>query len=1482
MKKNLPLLSIIIPVYNTSKFLNRCLDSVIRQTYSEIEIIIVNDGSPDDSEEIILDYVSRYSNVKYVKNDTNEGLFQARLRGYEKASGAYIASLDSDDFVGFDYYRTLMAKAIESAADIVISNMTIYYQKSGKKTQRTYGNYAIRDIDLYGKDIQKAYFSMDAEVSQWWFVWNKVYKREVWDRCYATLKAYEGHHIMLEDFVYGTVFMTHVNHVVSIESDTYYYVRHEEASTGSGGGAAKIRKNVNDILDAFFFLNKYLGEECNTEDGIQFINKACRRWKKTWLSSTSKAAIAEEEKREIIAKLNEIPVEVNNSQYDDIYAGYFYRELNSCIDENNQIKEYLKDSKIKLLCIEAEDVLFDKLWDLEETLKNVERKWKKNNNEDISEIIFLRKWSERTLSEKGTGIYKYNKPSLEEIYGCIKKNKNQVFNQLVDCVRNLEEEVRMTNIFLSRRMDEVISFAQWLDKEIVLIDTSGICGELFKDYKVYTLDKNKSMVSELCSNFKCDASEIMYLGTDKYVDLSKLGQMYNVQCYKIKSIHDMGSELNLNKSLENDFMIDSRQAGSSNCIKELLVNIVSQKAFYRNVKDSIFASDPYLIGAVVGSHAVSVIGWLLNIARRKEKKNICFWGNSVDIYYKLMRHASESRKILGDITISIKSFSDVERALQWVIYPETFTKQDAVEVSVSVSELFDEIDAFIGELYENILLRYGLKKEDIIDNYEICEKLHHILAFEFDVIPELEKEYFSDVDEKELIVYADNSAEKVLGRYVGRGIAFASIYPYNQMSFLEEKDTYYSRERIINYPIRTFFVEDIFVESLENRYLERFVTENIKKGVLYFADTYFDMVHEDFDDYLPFYSEQDSYYYEMLLSFPKNNDRLLFDAVERDDYGKKNKRRRLLSNIWWEVLDYNHLIKKKEPKNTAAVSNKNVSNKIETKQTLDKTAVYYGGKKISQDKLSRFERWLVYWVFDEKKINYKVQKYLSSRILLRPLLCIFGRKIKPNKHCLYIATSNYNLLCCIIHKLKYNADQDCDLILSTWRKDKVGALKSEKIFKNIYISEDNHFRNLTWDLDKKIESASDKEKDYLVEGFYDRFFDELPVNIFEYKHILATNTIMPITVLLQKLHIRYDCVEEAAGLYSNNELLMNNMQSYHPKSEVYALEKYKMLNMDYVKGKRFVNISAQEPGYSRKHVVDFNVVSELKKMDKDKRAKVLHVFSSTEAIEGEQKASCLILTYPLSTRSGLTEKEHIEVYRLLMDIFCKDKVVHFKPHPDDKVDYNKYFGNERDFRLINKQILSELLEFETKTYYQKAITTVSTSTNNLQNCGEKIVFGKEFEKDYKYLLLCYGYYLVVKELCQAENYTLYLNGVSRNILENIFNYSNGADKKYTFGGDYQDVVNELKSKIIVSREDIDCAVIKANDVVIVQDSHIDYAEVQKSHVISNVVMRIEGREDYNRYVFKLLLPCNIIQLSELNVFEKMPRSGYKIFISQEK
>ena len=117
-------ISIIVPIYKTEKYLRKCLDSLVNQTKEELEFILINDGSPDNSEKIIKEY--KDNRIHYYKNK-NQGIGKTRNYGIEKACGKYLLFVDSDDYLRLDTCQVLYDKAEEEDLDIIVFNMEKIY-----------------------------------------------------------------------------------------------------------------------------------------------------------------------------------------------------------------------------------------------------------------------------------------------------------------------------------------------------------------------------------------------------------------------------------------------------------------------------------------------------------------------------------------------------------------------------------------------------------------------------------------------------------------------------------------------------------------------------------------------------------------------------------------------------------------------------------------------------------------------------------------------------------------------------------------------------------------------------------------------------------------------------------------------------------------------------------------------------------------------------------------------------------------------------------------------------------------------------------------------------------------------------------------------------------------------------------------------------------------------------------------------------------
>ena len=226
--------SVIVPVYNVESYLDKCLTSLVKQTLQEIEIIVVNDGSKDNSEKIIKKYLKKYpKKIKYIKKN-NGGLSSARNEGLKHASGEYIGFVDSDDYVSLNTFNLMYKKAKEKNFDLVVCNLNYVYETKTKMVS------AGLDKDLENEDEVKKNI-----VFLYPAVWNKLYKKEILD----SLKFKEG--IWYEDVEFNFRVYPRVKSIGYVDKPLIQYVQRESSISKT------IDKRLFNYLDNFNGLIKY-------------------------------------------------------------------------------------------------------------------------------------------------------------------------------------------------------------------------------------------------------------------------------------------------------------------------------------------------------------------------------------------------------------------------------------------------------------------------------------------------------------------------------------------------------------------------------------------------------------------------------------------------------------------------------------------------------------------------------------------------------------------------------------------------------------------------------------------------------------------------------------------------------------------------------------------------------------------------------------------------------------------------------------------------------------------------------------------------------------------------------------------------------------------------------------------------------------------------------------------------------------------------
>lgn len=222
--KNTPKISIIVPVYNVENYIKRCLDSLVNQTFKDIEIIIVNDKTPDNSMDICYEYARNDSRIKIFNKQINEGLGITRNFGIEKSQGEYISFVDSDDYVSLNMCEKLYNTAKNCNADVVYGG--IYYDDSNgniKAKKYTDDVRIIRD-----RDVKQLLLDLIAtkpkekddtimEVS----VWKAIFKREIFVN--QNIRFVSERVFISEDVIFNIDYLSKCNCIAVIPDCIYYY-----------------------------------------------------------------------------------------------------------------------------------------------------------------------------------------------------------------------------------------------------------------------------------------------------------------------------------------------------------------------------------------------------------------------------------------------------------------------------------------------------------------------------------------------------------------------------------------------------------------------------------------------------------------------------------------------------------------------------------------------------------------------------------------------------------------------------------------------------------------------------------------------------------------------------------------------------------------------------------------------------------------------------------------------------------------------------------------------------------------------------------------------------------------------------------------------------------------------------------------------------------------------------------------------------------
>lgn len=446
------LLSVILCVYNTEQYLRTAIDSILANTYKNIEIIVVNDGSSGKFEDIVLFYKNN-KKIKFVYHKNNMGLFRARITGYKNSKGEYIAFMDPDDTVSIDWYRALIKKLESENADMVIGDFNLHYDNR----ESFYARSIIRksNILLSGKEVQDTFFQQAGLDYSWHVIWNKVYTKKLIKNAITFLDTIEDHIVMCEDVLFSCIFYMKAKKVTNIHYNYYYYNKSINSSTND---YKNYKKHVDSIIKVFFHIKKifYLDKEmCKYKKYIElWEDRLLYSWKN--VSNKNTFAVSY-----IKSKMNN-----PNRTFNKAKEEYYYCQENITQNYYENIKKSIVSCDI--ISFDIFDTLLVRPFWLPSDLFCFLEEYVNKRVGSIDNLHFKSIRIEAEKNERHKSYFKKNNQeiSLDDIYEQI--GSMTCFDQsLLDEIKAKEIELELKYLSIRKSGYELYSMAKHIGKKII-------------------------------------------------------------------------------------------------------------------------------------------------------------------------------------------------------------------------------------------------------------------------------------------------------------------------------------------------------------------------------------------------------------------------------------------------------------------------------------------------------------------------------------------------------------------------------------------------------------------------------------------------------------------------------------------------------------------------------------------------------------------------------------------------------------------------------------------------------------------------------------------------------------------------------------------------------------------------------------------------------------------------------------------------------
>lgn len=645
MSEKLPCISVIIPVYNTEKYVERCLESVLAQTYQNIEIIIIDNASTGNIKKIYSDYTETYpeKKIKLVSHKENQGLFKARISGIKASTGEYYAFIDSDDTISIDYYRLLVEEAIKTGNEIVAAKTLWELPGEEKYKSNLYISEMLGKLPKETDMLEMMYLN-EGKCYSFHLIWNKLFSKTLWEKVSPHFLKINEHIVMLEDYVAMTIYYSYADGFSYVSNAYHFYYKNEDAYTSRHADLEKIKKTIQDLSIVFHTTKLYLGDigkyEKYKKYHVAFVDRYYRYWNRT----INESFLSHNEKKKMFLLLNSfflidksLETEIT---IDDIYSTSISTKVTLDIE---CIKKQICDIDVKYVSFDIFDtVLVRNTLEPIDIFEIISISLRKEHDLTI-DFSSLRQSSEKKARERKKYLFSNQEEvTLDEIY-----DEFQAITKLpIDIctgIKNLEINTEIQYSLCRNVGFELYELALQQKKQIIFTSdmylpldtiTTLLHNAGYTNYFKIFLSSCERVTKASGNIFKIILKElsisprsILHIGDNLHSDV-EMPRKLNIVASHLPSVHSVltgecSEQVKTNFFL-NSFCTDSFFRDSFNlsfidlrCFVAPIANKLFDNPFVDYHPDTLFDANPNTLGyAALGPHLVDLARWLHNISRQ--------------------------------------------------------------------------------------------------------------------------------------------------------------------------------------------------------------------------------------------------------------------------------------------------------------------------------------------------------------------------------------------------------------------------------------------------------------------------------------------------------------------------------------------------------------------------------------------------------------------------------------------------------------------------------------------------------------------------------------------------------------------------------------------------------------------------------------------------------------------------------------------------